>query len=648
MVLLAATALVLTACTEGTRASGASTATASPSGSPSELADVVSSRAALPVSLMGTDPVAVTQAMVNDARAALDDPTPAKLGSGYTDDSVVDDFGIGATFFGRASAVDAFRRNLREYSGATWTAGYAGQGVTAIEERWDFTEIRGGTIQLIAVAETDGGKVVHESDYYQYFDNVPGGQPLEPDPLASTPGPADTAEAAAGVAREYATALMDGDAAAIGALSAPGISFLDTASSTVGATPEDVQVHYDSILASAEDLAFTNVRHAFGAGWAAVLWTATTGGSWPDGEGMTMLEIRDGQIARETLYYNSAYVPFEMPAGSPGNPTPTLDASIDPAATCPPGSTPDEPGPIGQARPPGRTSPMTFDRDSHQIVALIGLNRDEPARARLWAFDVCTNTWSRMGPGVPLGNDDDAPALVYDPGTDRILLIGQGWVRAYEPDGRIWTRSDAPTDHRGFGPDAVFDTATGRFFVMDDAGTLWDYDSGTDTWRRIAARPEPSDPALGLQATQILAYVASADRLVLHLGYCPPEGAVVGSAATWEFDPRTRRWAEQRIATPSIGDLSCGWSLPSGGSPTYDEVSGRMVVHTWEDGFVAYDAVVHAWSIVGATAPEPRSLRGSDAVVYDPINARVVVYGDGLWAFDVAARAWTQLLAPSE
>jgi hypothetical protein len=45
-----------------------------------------------------------------------------------------------------------------------------------------------------------------------------------------------------------------------------------------------------------------------GHGLAAVVWTASSTGS--GGSGVTMLEIRDGKIARETLYYNSSLVPF--------------------------------------------------------------------------------------------------------------------------------------------------------------------------------------------------------------------------------------------------------------------------------------------------------------------------------------------------
>ncbi len=130
-----------------------------------------------------------------------------------------------------------------------------------------------------------------------------------PRPLASVPGPADTAAAAEAVALKYAAALQAKNATALAALGAPKMAFMDTASSTVGSSQDDVQTHYAGIFdKAAADSAFTHLRYAFGPGWAAVLWIASFG--YIHGDGVTMLEIRDGRIARETLYYNSDKMPF--------------------------------------------------------------------------------------------------------------------------------------------------------------------------------------------------------------------------------------------------------------------------------------------------------------------------------------------------
>ena len=185
-------------------------------------------------------------------------------------------------------------------------AGHAGRGWGVLELRQDVAE---GSMQILQLVETRGGKIVRLANYYQPLE----GQ-VEPaacgDPLRSAPGPADTPAASEAVALTYAAALQNKDAAAVAALSAPTIAFADTASGTVGSSPGDVQRHYAGIFKTPADLAFTHLRYAFGRGWAAVIWTAGSQSYGASGSGVTMLEMRSGKIRRETLYYNSSNVPF--------------------------------------------------------------------------------------------------------------------------------------------------------------------------------------------------------------------------------------------------------------------------------------------------------------------------------------------------
>jgi ketosteroid isomerase-like protein len=258
---------------------------------------------------VGSDSVAVTRQVVDASRAALQNPSVAKSARIYADDVVFDDYSYGVHGEGKAAAQRMIRKNLREYTDARWLAGYAGRGWAIIEEYWDFTKTYGASVAILALFETRGGKVVHEGDYLQAFQNLPNGRALEPKPLKSAPGPADTPAAAEAVALEYSAALQAKDAAAVAALSASTIAFMDTASSTVGSSPAQVQAHYAKIFKGGlPQLVFTHLRYAFGRGWAAVIWTASSVGA--GGDGVTMLEIRDGAIARETLYYNSSNMPF--------------------------------------------------------------------------------------------------------------------------------------------------------------------------------------------------------------------------------------------------------------------------------------------------------------------------------------------------
>lgn len=72
-----------------------------------------------------------------------------------------------------------------------------------------------------------------------------------------------------------------------------------------------IRARRTSIFKAPADLTFTNLRYTVGRGWAAVIWTAGSQSMSASGGGATMLEVRGGKIARETLYYNSSYVPFQ-------------------------------------------------------------------------------------------------------------------------------------------------------------------------------------------------------------------------------------------------------------------------------------------------------------------------------------------------
>ena len=275
---------------------------------------VSASATATAVRLAGRDSVAVTGRVVDAFRASLKKASVDTLARVFADDVVFDDYCYGTHGVGHTVAVAMIRKNLREYTDARWLAGFAGRGWAVIEEYWDFSETYGAEVAILAVYETSGGKIVHEGDYLQAFQNLPEGRALQPEPLRSAPGSADTAAAADGVALRYAAALQAKDAAAVADTSAPEIAFVDTASSTVGSDPDAVRTHYAAIFRKPDDLTFSNLRYASGRGWAVVLWTAASSSSTLSADGATMLEIRGGRIARETLYYNSAKVAFSMPA----------------------------------------------------------------------------------------------------------------------------------------------------------------------------------------------------------------------------------------------------------------------------------------------------------------------------------------------
>jgi ketosteroid isomerase-like protein len=261
------------------------------------------SAATTPEALVGTDSVAVTKKVVDGYNAAFSAWKTDQFGPLYAADVAYFDNAFNVRAKGKAVVLKELRKSLTITTGTRIFAGYAGSGWGVAEFRWDYLEHSfNGSLQVLVLLESRGGKIVHEAWNYEPSEK---GRTLAPAPLESAPGPQDTPSAAEGVAREYAAALQAQDAAAMAALSAPTIAFTDTASHTVGHDPGQVQARYARIFKppSGVSLNFTQLRYAFGAGWAAVMWTA-------DGDGVTMLEIRDGKIARETLYYTRGNVLF--------------------------------------------------------------------------------------------------------------------------------------------------------------------------------------------------------------------------------------------------------------------------------------------------------------------------------------------------
>jgi ketosteroid isomerase-like protein len=128
--------------------------------------------------------------------------------------------------------------------------------------------------------------------------------------LRSPLSASDTAAAALRTARAYAAALKRRDAAALARLCAPGVAFLDVASGDHGRRPA-LRRRYERMFAFPADLAFRDLQTFSGPGWAVIRWTAASAAlGYHGAAGLTVLEMRDGGIARATLYYSRDEMPF--------------------------------------------------------------------------------------------------------------------------------------------------------------------------------------------------------------------------------------------------------------------------------------------------------------------------------------------------
>lgn len=342
------------------------------------------------------------------------------------------------------------------------------------------------------------------------------------------------------------------------------------------------------------------------------------------------------------------------PPGPPlGTPPPRVLVSVGPVPACPPGSNPDKPGPVDQARPPAGS--MAFDRGAGRIV----LVADASNGAETWTFDVCTNTWTQMHPDR---EPPDARQLVYDVDSDVTIAIdGSTRVWAYDLEANTWTE-------KGFAPDGypslqfrLHDPVSGLVVATGDDGDdntrdleLWSYEVETDTWtpirqaNRLAIEPRK------------YAYDASVDRLVAYSN----AGDWLLEPRTWLFDLRTGTWSGTGAITPQF---SFGWIGPPPPAIAYNEAAERTVMAGQGCRVVAYDATADRWETPyiapseysrARVAPAPECRDGRQ-MVYDPVNERLVAYGgtvytgctweapDDMWAFDMATRSWTLIVPPT-
>jgi hypothetical protein len=309
--------------------------------------------------------------------------------------------------------------------------------------------------------------------------------------------------------------------------------------------------------------------------------------------------------------------------------------------TCPPGSTPDEPGPVDQGRPPEEPSlTMAFDRRAGWLVAVTS---DVARPVETWTFDVCTNTWTRMHPNQEPPSQGLAQ-LVYDVDSDRTIGIFRASVWAYDLQAESWTRKSLipGTDALRF---VAYDSVSGLVVAAgyDSRMPLWNYDVVTDTWTPIHqtnvgpaafrdANPYAPYDTAPLDAHYGAAYDASVDRLVAYgnqdYGQPPFE--------TWLFDIRTGTWAESRAdREPLFG----GPTVPM---LVYDEAAQRTAVLT--DPLTAYDASTDRWEILAEAKTE-----GPTQMAYDSVNRRLVGWdaGGAVEALDLVTGKWTVLLEPT-
>ncbi len=334
---------------------------------------------------------------------------------------------------------------------------------------------------------------------------------------------------------------------------------------------------------------------------------------------------------------------------------------------CPPGSTPDEPGPVDQARPPlSFWSEMAFDRRAGRLVVVTGTEDI----VETWTFDVCANSWTRMHPNREPPSLSLLGTLVYDIDSDvTVALDDANRMWAYDLGAKTWTeKGPAPADSSL----QFYDPVSGLVVALGDDGDedtlglpLWGYEVETDTWTPI---PQAEPLAIGPHY-EFFAYDPSVDRLVAYANtWGPPDedGNRLYEARTWLFDIRTGTWSGTSAVTP--GFFRAGYFAHS--PAIADDEAAQRTVMLGQGYAAAYDATADRWETLyvgapwdelGACGSRPEC-RQMPHLVYDPVNERLVAYGgdvsrsadpwsvspDDVLAFETRTREWTVLLEASE
>jgi hypothetical protein len=299
LVLLVAGTLVLAAC-------GSSTETTT------SQAGVLPTTTAPSASPVAT-PTTPAQVVAAYAAAVKDSRSPIDLFSGHArlEDRSMGDIRVGV------KAVKAFQDEwfIGPQRGLTITprSWFAGSDGAILEQSGDDGAAVIFGVDLLRI---HAGKISNCYIYYSDWlsDRVPK---LAPPLLKTPPEPSDTETASRAQARAYMSALHALAPARLASLYAHDVVYQDTSRDTHYAGPGAALAAHATMFAL-KGLRFRPAGVLAGPGWAAVMWKRTDfeGGKPPLGYppelakwavrpticGVSILEIRDGKIARETIY----------------------------------------------------------------------------------------------------------------------------------------------------------------------------------------------------------------------------------------------------------------------------------------------------------------------------------------------------------
>jgi hypothetical protein len=326
----------------------------------------------------------------------------------------------------------------------------------------------------------------------------------------------------------------------------------------------------------------------------------------------------------------------------------TRAGSAVPAATCPDGADPARRGPVDQDRPADGwigIQAAAFDHRTGRILTVDDWRET-------WAFDVCTNTWQRLGSmgAVP----GELPAgLVYDVDSDVTVAFRSHGVTVFDARSNEWTPRAGGFPGSAFPLGAVYDPVSGLILTTFGAEDperldLWAYDVDTDEYTEVGLlwASGDDDPLY-----ELLGYAPELDRLIF--------GSL--SERTALVDPRTGETTLIETRTPGISFVWPKAQYGPAGDSVYvavgTVVDGGAFTSQFPGQICGFDVSTSTWTTC-FPLPGAGGYAAFHAMVGDPINNRLVLisglYGnfwvnadDGVWAIDLDTGATSELVSPS-
>ncbi|HSA32937.1 MAG TPA: kelch repeat-containing protein, partial [bacterium] len=355
---------------------------------------------------------------------------------------------------------------------------------------------------------------------------------------------------------------------------------------------------------------------------------------------------------------------------------------------------------------------MAYDPENDTVILFGGCyyDMDIDCNNDTWELNPNTLRWTRLYPTAPAMGIRGWHGMSYDPVREKILLYGgydddsgTYYSSLYQYDRRLntWvsvtTNGATPITSGAFG--IAYDTIRDRTLIwggVDISGNstnkVYEFDGPNSRWTELTTRV----PTANAWSSDRMIFNANRGRYLLYMGNTS------GNDSVWEFDPNERRWTQMTVNsgptnkyissygmvheptgsyrtmvwggssskkmyywTPGAGDTGTWTDVAQIGTlPTaYYEVAmaydsghnwallfGGRVGGTYYNGTFIYRVSDAQWFDMTSSDPSPPTARIAAAMVYDPDNTRMLLFGgrasggsalNELWQFNLGTYQWT-------